>query len=422
MSVLRLRHALQTRFWIVPLLSLAAFLGLAIVTLAIDRAHDYGLVSHTFTGTPASVQHLLSTAAGALLSLSTVVLSLMLVAVQVAMGQFSPRIVRALLEDRRNQVAIGLFIGTFAYTMTVLREVDDRAGTVPGLSVLIAYALIVISVVALVLFVHQASRRLRVSGLIDLVGDATREQLERLAARRPAAPEDPRIVLAPAAGNVIGIDEPRLVRLARQADCRLELVPAMGEFVAGGAPLLVVHGRPPAHARVLDCVLLGGERTHEDDPAYGMRKLVDIALRAIASSPFDDPTTSVQALHRVHDCMRLLAARELPSGRRLDADGELRLVIPVLDWEGYVRLAFDELRMAGAGSPQVARRLRAALEDVEAIAAEDRRPPLRRQLELLTAAVARQYADDADISAALVADGMGIGSGRDVLGRAGAAG
>jgi uncharacterized membrane protein len=422
MSLLRLRHALQTRFWIVPLLSLEAFLGLAIVTLAIDRAHDYGLVSHTFTGTPASVQHLLSTAAGALLSLSTVVLSLMLVAVQVAMGQFSPRIVRALLEDRRNQVAIGLFIGTFAYTMTVLREVDDRAGTIPGLSVLIAYALIVVSVVALVLFVHQASRRLRVSGLIDLVGDATREQLERLAARRPAAPEDPRIVLAPAAGNVIGIDEPRLVRLARQADCRLELVPAMGEFVAGGAPLFVVHGRPPAHARVLDCVLLGGERTHEDDPAYGMRKLVDIALRAIASSPFDDPTTCVQALHRVHDCMRLLAARELPSGRRLDADGELRLVIPVLDWEGYVRLAFDELRMAGAASPQVARRLRAALEDVEAIAAEDRRPPLRRQLELLTAAVARQYADDADISAALVADGMGIGSGRDVLGRAGAAG
>jgi len=86
-----------------------------------------------------------------------------------------------------------------------------------------------------------------------------------------------------------------------------------------------------------------------------------------------------------------------------------------MSWEGYVRLAFDELRMVGAGSPQVARRLRAALEDLTKVAPPERRPPLDRQLELLDEAVRRAYDDDADVDAALVPDMQGIGSGPDVM-------
>jgi hypothetical protein len=93
----------------------------------------------------------------------------------------------------------------------------------------------------------------------------------------------------------------------------------------------------------------------------------------------------------------------------------VRLVERVMSWEGYVRLAFDELRLAGAGSPQVARRLRAALEDVRTVAPPERRPPLDRQLNLLDDAVRRAYTDDADIDAALVPDMQGIGSGPDVM-------
>jgi uncharacterized membrane protein len=93
----------------------------------------------------------------------------------------------------------------------------------------------------------------------------------------------------------------------------------------------------------------------------------------------------------------------------------VRLVERVMSWEGYVRLAFAELRLVGAGSPQVARRLRAALEDLRTVAPADRRPPLERQLELLDDAVRRAFADDADVEAALVPDMQGIGSGPDVM-------
>lgn len=193
MSFFRLGHQLRTRIWLVPLLSLVALLGFAILTLAIDRANDYTLVSQSVTGSATSVQQLLSAAASSLLSLATVVLSVTLVAVRVAMSQFSPRIVRALLEDRRNQLAIGLFIGTFAYTMAVLREIDDQANVIPGLSVMTSYALIAVSVAVLVLFVHHAAQALRVSGLIDIVGDSTRAQLERLSPARQAQAGDPRV-------------------------------------------------------------------------------------------------------------------------------------------------------------------------------------------------------------------------------------
>jgi uncharacterized membrane protein len=129
----------------------------------------------------------------------------------------------------------------------------------------------------------------------------------------------------------------------------------------------------------------------------------------------------VQSINAIHDVLRQLAAREFPSGRHYDADGELRLVVRVMGWDGWVRLAFDELRLAGAGSPQVARRLRAALEDLRTVAAPERRPPLDRQLELLDEAVRRAYDDDADVDAALVPDMQGIGSGPDVMSQLGSA-
>jgi uncharacterized membrane protein len=416
----RLRHKLQTAIWVVPLACLFGFLALAIGTLAIDRATGYGLFGQSVLGSPGAVQQLLSTAAGSLLSLATVVLSLTLVAVQLAMGQFSPRIVRALLEDRRSQLGMGLFIGTFAYSMAVLREVDDQSGQMPGLSVLVSYLLIVASVVGLVLFVHYAAQSIRVSGLIDLVGDTTREELERLYPRRSAgAPEnDPNVIAAPESGNVIGLDEAGLVALARAEDCMLELIPAMGAFVACDEPLFRVHGTMKRPGEAIALVLLDRERTHQDDPSYGIRKLVDIAERGVASSPFDDPATTVQALHRIRECLRLLATREFPSGRHLDADGTLRLTTPVLSWEGYIRLGFDEVRLAGAGSPQVARAMRAALEDLKTVAPSDRQAPLDRQLELLSDDIQREFDDDTDSQAAMLPDPLGIGSGPDLIQRA----
>jgi uncharacterized membrane protein len=410
----RLRHLAQTRLWLLPLACVLAGIGLAVALLSVDRS----IVGTAVTGSAASVQTILTVASTALVTLTSVVLSLTLVAVQLAMGQFSPRIVRAILHDRRSQLAIGLFIGTFAYSMTVLREVNGQSsGPLPGLAIVVNYGLILSAIVVLVLYVNHTAQSIRVGGLIGWVADATRDEVDRLYPAAPEPEEDPGVVAALGHGIVTKLAREVLVEIAEQADCVLELVPAMGDFVPRGGPLFRVLGslpEPQRRAAALS-VVLDRERSHQFEPAFGLRKLVDVAARSIYSSPFQDPTTSVQSINAIHDILRRLARREFPSGRHHDAHGHVRLVERVMSWEGYVRLAFDELRLVGAGSPQVARRLRAALDDLRTVAPPERRPPLDRQLKLLDEAVRRAYADDADVDAALVPDMQGIGSGPDVM-------
>src|SRR4028119_388261 len=105
--------------------------------------------------------------------------------------------------------------------------------------------------------------------------------------------------------------------------------------------------------------------------------LVDIAERSLSAGPFSDPTTAVQAIDRLNDILRQIVRRPLHSGSYEDTAGTVRLVVPTLTWDGFVHLAFDEIRQAGAGSPQVSRRLRAALNDLLSVAAPDQEPALR---------------------------------------------
>ncbi len=154
----------QTRLWLLPLICVLAGVGLAVALLSVDRSSGFHIVSTGVTGSASSVQTILTAASTALVTLTSVVLSLTLVAVQLAMGQFSPRIVRAILHDRRSQLAVGLFIGTFAYSMTVLREVNGNSsggGALPGLAVVVDYMLIFSSIVVLVLYVHHTAQSIR---------------------------------------------------------------------------------------------------------------------------------------------------------------------------------------------------------------------------------------------------------------------
>src|SRR3954469_12299791 len=373
-SMLRLPRFVRTRLWLLPIGCLAAGALLAIGTLAVDRATGYRLLPQSLTGTPSDAQTILSSFATAMVSLTTLVLTVTLVAVQLAMGQFSPRIVGALLTDRWSQLAIGLFGASFLVVVLTLREIrGSDTGTVPGASMVLCYVLMFASIVVLILFVHHAGQGLRVAGLIDLVGDRSREFIFREHGESPVATGGPGRIVAEEPGNVVRVDRLALVAAARQADCVLELVPVMGDFVVGGAPLFRVHPgtRWTATAdrdgagRLRDSdvtrhVLLGPERVHTEDLAYGFRKLVDIAVRSIAQ-PFNDPTTAVQALHRLHDLLRAIAARPLPCGEHRDEDGVVRLIERTVSWAGYVRLAFDEIRLAGASEPQVTRKMCAAL-------------------------------------------------------------
>jgi uncharacterized membrane protein len=411
----RIRSHLRGSLWFVPVVCVGAGVLLSFLTLWIDGQTDYDLVPRSLTGGPDAALAILGAIATSMVSLAALVLTITMVVVQLAMGQFSPRIVQPILKDRPSQLAIGAFVGTFAFAMLAMRDVligqSSSGGRVPGLTVLVAFALVVVSIMVLVLYVHHIGRSLRVSALVEIVGTETRRLLDEQYPDGGAEPSDPEMLAAPHSGVLCHIEHSRLVELASAADCRLELLPALGEFVAAGSPLFRVHGDPGRlDEDVTSAVALGLERTLEQDVAYGFRMLVDIAERSLAESPFLDPTTAVQAIDRLHDCLRHLATRPFADGTHRDEGGVVRLTEPVMQWEDYVHLAFDEIRQAGAPSPQIARRLRAAIDDLMRIAPADRREVLRQQSQLLDQAIADRV-PESERGLYLTADRLGLGVG-----------
>jgi len=181
--------------------------------------------------------------------------------------------------------------------------------------------------------------------------------------------------------KLIHIDHARLVQLARSADVHLAVLPALGDFVPAGAPLVRIDGQPSTDiaSDTLRRVTLDTERSMAQDLAYGPRLLVDICVRSL-SDPFD-PTTGVQAIDRLYDFLRRLVHRHLPNGEHRDDYGTLRLTTKTASWDDYVRLSSEEIRNSVTNSVQTTRRLRACLEDLLQCGPVKRRAPLERQLE-----------------------------------------
>ncbi len=415
MKLVKLLSHVRSGLWFIPLVYAVAGLALHAVTVGIDRSHDYGLIPTDWVGGPDAALAILGTVAASMISLIATVLAITMVVVQLAMAQFSPRIVQTFLQDKPSQNAIGLFVATFVQAILSMREVlvSEDQPVIPGLSVLVVFVMVIIDIVVLVVYVHHIGRALRVSALIELVGKNTRALMDDVYPQRLTDAEqvDPHLVTARKSGVLSIIGHPQLVELAREADARIELLPALGQFVPAGSPLARLHG-VTVDALDVDtlhgCVTLSLERTLEQDVAFGLRMLVDMGLKAISESPFSDPTTTVQALDRIHDVMRQLALRDLPDGISRDEDGAVRLVVRSMDWNAYVQLSFEELRLAGFRSPQVARRLRASLEDLQTVAPQDRQAALQEQLDLLADRVS-DGGSRRDVAVAGKPDAQGIG-------------
>jgi uncharacterized membrane protein len=250
-----------------------------------------------------------------------------------------------------------------------------------------AFLLVLASISVLVVYVQHLGQALRVSALIELVGDDTRGLIDRIYPEKRSVRDQAqdRVVPARQSGVITAVGYEELVDEALRVDCVLELVPAIGDFVPADAPLFRVHGEATGldEERLHGALALKLERTLDWDVAYGIRMLVDIAERSLSESAFQDPTTAVQAIDRLHDILRQLARRPFPDGRHRDENGQVRLIVPVMSWDDYVLLATEEIALAGAGSPPVVRRLETALEDLRSLAPTERTAIVDRQLDLL---------------------------------------
>jgi uncharacterized membrane protein len=316
--------------------------------------------------------------------------------------------------------ATTLFVFAFAFTLSVMVRIDSTVFAFTATAA--AYSCLASLAVFLYLIDH-VGKSLRPSGAVWSVGRLGRDVIESVYPRRfadaPAPAQTSADVLegelagtihGSKDGVILAFDVPGLVSLARQGDCVIEMVPQVGDFVAAGDPLFRVFGRRAAlPAAVLSqSVAIGQERTLEQDPMFVFRILVDIASKGL-SPAINDPTTAVLAIDQIHHLLRNVGSRSLGDGRLRDSAGRLRLLYRTPNWDDFVYLAVTEIRHFGSESIQVARRLRAMLEDLIETLPAERQPLLRQELDLLRRSAERFFSDAEDRALAGVCDRQGVG-------------
>jgi len=418
-----IRSYISSALWIVPFI--AVLVELVLVHLG-SAVRDGLIASGTIDPTAvlikisaAGARSVHETVITATLSFLVFTFGSLLVAIQVAGGQYTPRvIVTVFLRDNVIRTCVGLFVVALLFALRALRELDD---TVHQLPFILSAAFGLISVVTFLFLIDYAARMLRPISIVARVGqlgiavvrDVYPEPTTRPRAVEPHAalpPLDRTVVNVQRSGVVLAVNLEGLVALSRQSGGIIEFVPQVGDFLAVDEPLFKLYGGAAAidDRVLLASVALGTERTMEQDPTFAFRILVDIAIKAL-SAAINDPTTAVLAIDQLHRLLRRVGLQDLRGEELRDAAGELRLVFRTPNWEDFVQLSCTEIRHCGAGSIQIVRRLRSMLENLMQTLPLHRHAELRQQLALLDRTVEASYKFPEDLALARIADSQGLG-------------
>lgn len=381
---------LRGSLWPLPVLAIVAAVGLGIALPAVDSAlQDAGggePLMFVFGGGPSAARDLLAAIAGSLISVTGLTFSFTVVALQLASSQHSPRFLQTFVTDRVVQATLAQLVGTFVYALTVLRTVrseestSDETAFVPRLSVTAGFVFTLVSVVALVLFLGHLARSLRVETMLRDVHAEARDTYGRmLPAGEDRDPDEPvqlppgtpRLVEARSSGFVVDVDPDPILRAARDADVTVAVLPRTGDSVVAGTPVARVWPRAgtgdvdlgPVSQALEEGVRLGFERSPTWDVGYSLRKVVDIAVRALSPGT-NDPTTAVHALSHVSALLGELVEHPLGPLPVRDDDGVLRLVVPRWDVATLVQLGLEEPLTFASGQPAVLRRLAGLLREL----------------------------------------------------------
>ena len=417
-SRFRAREYLLGSIWVVPLLGAIAGALLGSVGSLID---DHVNVSTYWQYSPSTASTVLSSIVGSTAALIGFVVTVTVLVVQMATGTFSARYMRLWYRDRMLKAVLAVLIGTLAFAFQLLRHVGS---TVPDIGVTVAGLLLLVGLILFMLYLDRVLHRMRPVAVAALVGQAGREAFESAVrwAARPDAPDfvaghfrpsgEPALrVPSLKAGSVQAIDNSGLVRWAREHRCLLVLPHPVGDFLPVGSTLIEVYGEPPdrSEERLRGMVALGVERTIEQDPAFAMRIMVDIASLAL-SPAVNDPTTAVQVLDHLGEILRLIGTTDLTAHSKARGEPEPGSVIMhARRWEEFLALGVTEIRVYGATGIQVGRRVRALLEELHKTVRPEFRAAVEDELARVAATLDRVWADSADVDRAVAFDRQGIG-------------
>ncbi len=352
--VFRARLYVRDSLWVLPLAGAMLGAVLGSVDLRIEQSVH---VPAQFQYSATTASTVLAAIVGAMAALTGFVVTVTTLVVQMATGTFSARYMRLWYRDRMLKALLALLVGTLAYSFSLMRRVESNF--VPNIGVTVAGGLVVLSLLVFLVFLDRYLHRLRPVAVAALVAGYFRRNFEYEVKRAQnpeiflgsidAGDQEPSLtVCSRRAGAIQAVDGDALVGWARAQDCLVVLRHSIGDFVPSGARLIDVYGgrdqNRRAELRLADMVALGDERTIEQDPAFAIRILVDVANLAL-SPAVNDPTTAVQVLDYLGETLRLVGTSELAVRTWEDNGRPWRgVVISARSWEDYLTLPANEIR------------------------------------------------------------------------------
>jgi len=404
------REYVRGSLWVLPTLSVLVALGAGAVLSLVSVGPRSPLA---FQGTADDARTLLFGITGTVITIIALLLGLTVVALQLSSTQFSPRLLRNFLRDRPNQVVLSAFVATFAYCAAGLYTVGvsggSRTASYPRLAVSGALVLLFISLGLLVYFADHLVHSIQVDAIMETVQRNTLAVIE--AGLLPGGQEAPEVpawavpVASRCSGYVQAVHPGTLLPHAARHGVCLRLRLRVGEHVVAGTTLAWVWRPSSGDAApdprdftgVLDAgVRIGFERTLEQDAAFGIRQLVDVACKAL-SPAVNDPYTAVQAVDHLSVIFCALARQ--PLGTHVARDGQGVVIVPARRFGDYLAVMCGLIRRYGASEPTVANALLRLLGDCAAVAGADpeRYAAIEEQARIIVADAEREVAQPADL-------------------------
>jgi len=402
----RLWDYLRSSFWFVPSLMVSGSIVLAAALIEIDSAGRdewFAQWPRLFGAGAEGARGMMSTIASSMMTVVGVTFSMILVVLALASSQYTSRVLRNFIRSRVTQVVLGTFAGIFTYCLIVLRTIrgNDASAFVPTLAVFFGFLLALGGVSTLMFFIHHVASSIQASSIIATVANETMLTIDRLFPGRLEQgsnddDEQPAILPLPKGswqsvpakrnGYLKNVDSEALLRLARKHKTIVCMERGIGDFVVENTTLVSLALEDPPDVELIGALqsafILDRHRTLEQDAAFGIRQIVDMALRALSPST-NDITTAVMCVDYLTAILSRVASRRIPSSHRYE-DGDLRVITSGPTFAKLVAESFDQIRGSADGNVGIMLRMLGALQTVASLAASPRRlRALREQVEWL---------------------------------------
>lgn len=411
---------LRSSLWFLPALIVFGSCALAIVLIELDSRLSLELLRdfpRLFGAGAEGSRGMLSSIASSMITVASVTFSITIVALTQASSQYSSRILRNFMRDRGNQAVLGVFLGVFTYCLLVLRVIrgGDEGQFVPSLSVFVALILALVAISFLIFFIHHAASLLQASNVIAAAAHETLRTIDRLYPENLNANESEEepgrdvddwlekqtqiVIPAPKTGYIQSHDCEGFFRLASASHSVFRMHAGVGEFVSFDSPLVSVYSSSSLNETLVRNIQstysINSQRTIEQDAGFGIRQIVDIALKAL-SPGVNDNTTALTCIDYLTTINLRLANRRI-ARTLIFEDSQLRVIAKGSSFEQFVDASFDEIRANAGGKAAVILRLLHSLKTIRAATDDSgRRLLISRHISLLEDLTNRTIDSDYD--------------------------